>query len=153
MQTISEVMTRDATVIGPEGDLQWAAQLMRYLDVGVLPVCDGKRLLGMVTDRDIAIRAVAEGKAPATTTVMDIMTEGVSWCYEDQTVGEVLQQMGDQQIRRMPVVSRGSHELIGMVSLGDLATRQEAPVDSTLEDISAPIPPQRDSTGKRPSTH
>lgn len=153
MQTISEVMTRDATVIGPEGDLQWAAQLMRDLDVGALPVCEGKRLLGMVTDRDIAIRAVAEGKAPATTTVMDIMTEGVSWCYEDQTVGEVLQQMGDLQIRRMPVVSRDSHDLIGMVSLGDLATRQDAPVDSTLEDISAPIPPQRESIGKRPGTH
>ncbi len=153
MQKISEVMTRDASAIGPEADLQWAAQMMRDLDVGALPVCEDKRLLGMITDRDITIRAVAEARAPNATQVTEVMTTGVAWCYEDQSVGEVLQQMGDQQIRRMPVVSRDSNELIGMVSLGDLATRQDAPVDSTLENISAPMPPQRQSTGKHPGTH
>jgi len=153
MQTISDVMTRDATSVGLDTDLQSVAQLMRDLDVGAMPVVEGKRLLGMITDRDIAIRAVAEGKAPNATQVADVMTEGVACCYEDQSVGEVLQQMGDQQIRRMPVVTRDSNELIGMVSLGDLATRQDAPVESTLEDISAPVPPQRDSTGKQPSAH
>ncbi|MFL6674553.1 MAG: CBS domain-containing protein [Massilia sp.] len=153
MQAISEVMTRDVSVVPPDADLQRVAQMMRDLNVGAVPVCDGKRLLGMITDRDITIRAVAEGIAPATSRVADVMSKDVSWCFDDQSVGEVLQQMGDQQIRRLPVVSRHSMELAGVVSLGDLATRQEGPIDSTLEDISRAAPPQRPSTGKQPSQH
>jgi CBS domain-containing protein len=99
MKAISEVMTRDVTVIAPGDDLQRAAQLMRDLDVGALPVCDGKRLQGMITDRDITIRAVAEGLVPSAVRVSDVMSKEVAWCFEDQTVGEVLQHMGDQQIR------------------------------------------------------
>lgn len=141
MKTIAEVMTRNVTAIEPDADLQRAATLMRDLNVGVLPVCDGKRLLGMITDRDIAIRATARGVLPAEGRVADVMSQDASWCYDDQSVGAVLQQMGDQQIRRMPVVSRHSMELAGMVSLGDLATRQDAPVESTLEDVSKPATP------------
>jgi CBS domain-containing protein len=152
MQSISEIMTRDVAVISPDSNVQQAAQMMRDLNVGALPVCDGKRLLGMITDRDITIRAVAEGMAASDCKVSDAMTKEALWCFEDQTVGEVLQQMGDQQIRRIPVMNRNM-ELAGVVSLGDLATRQGAPTDSTLEDISAPIPPTRPSTGKQPTSH
>lgn len=150
MQPISEIMTRDVTVISPEDSLQQAAQIMRDLDVGAIPVCNGKRLLGMITDRDITIRSVADGKAPADVQVSDVMTDEVLWCFEDQTAGEVLQQMGDRQVRRIPVISRNM-ELVGIVSLGDLAIRDDADTDSTLEDISSPIPPTRTNTGKQPS--
>lgn len=151
MQAISEIMTRDVRTIGPDARLQEAAQMMRDMDVGALPVCDGRRLMGMVTDRDIAVRAVARGVAPSDCTVAEVMSKEVSWCFADQSVGEVLQQMGDQQLRRIPVVERDSMELAGMVSLGDLATRQGAPVDSTLEDISRAAPPERPATGKAPT--
>ncbi len=150
MKAIADVMTRDVTVVGPQADIQQAARLMRDRDVGALPVYEGKQLMGIVTDRDIAVRATARGVAPSAGRVADVMSPHTAWCYEDQTVGEVLQQMGDQQIRRIPVVSRDSMELAGMVSLGDLATRQEAPIDSVLEDISRPVPPQRQATGKHP---
>jgi CBS domain-containing protein len=150
MQSISAVMTRDVTVISPNDNLQQAAQTMRDWNIGAVPVCDGKRLVGMITDRDIAIRAIAEGKSPSDVKVSDIMSEQILWCFEDQTVGEVLQQMGDQQIRRIPVLSRNM-ELTGVVSLGDLATRHTAQTDSALEDISAPVPPDRPSTGKQPN--
>lgn len=153
MKAISEVMSRDVTTIAPDADLRHAAQLMRDLNVGALPVCDGKRLQGMITDRDITVRAVAEGLTPAEARVADVMSKDALWCFEDQTVGEVLQQMGDQQIRRLPVISRNSMELTGMVSLGDLSTRQEQPVDATLEDISRNAPPLRTTIGKQPSRH
>ncbi|GIZ52738.1 CBS domain-containing protein [Noviherbaspirillum aridicola] len=152
MQAISEVMTRDVATVGPNDTLQQAAQLMRDWNIGAVPVCDGRRLVGMITDRDITIRATAEGRRPDEVQVSEIMSDEVLWCFEDQTVGEVLQQMGDRQIRRLPVVSRNM-ELAGMVALGDLATRADADTDSTFEDISAPQPPERPSTGKQPSRH
>ena len=150
MKAIAEIMTRGVTTIEPDASLQRAAELMRDQDVGALPVCEGKRLLGMVTDRDITIRATARGLLPSDGRVSDVMSQKASWCYEDQSVGEVLQQMGDEQIRRMPVVSRDSMELAGMVSLGDLALRQDASVESTLEDVSRTAPLPRPSTGKQP---
>jgi CBS domain-containing protein len=153
MKSISQVMTRDVTVVKPDDSLQHAAQLMRDMNIGALPVCNGKRLVGMITDRDITIRAVAEGKSPSNVHVSDVMSDQPLWCFDDQTVGEVLQQMGDQQIRRIPVISRDAMELVGVVSLGDLATEQGVDTDSTLGDISAPIPPDRPSTGTQPSRH
>ena len=152
MKAISQVMTRDVTVVSPDDTVQQAAQVMRDINAGALPVCNGKRLVGMITDRDIAIRAVADGHSPASVRVSDIMSSEVLWCFEDQTVGEVLQQMGNQQIRRIPVINRNM-ELAGIVSLGDLATTQGIDTDSTLEDISAPVPPDRPATGKQPSRH
>ena len=151
MQSISEIMTRDVTVISPDSNLQQAAQMMRDEDIGAIPVCNGRKLVGMITDRDIVIRALAEGKSPTDMKISDAMTDKVLWCFEDQTAGEVLQQMGDQQIRRIPVVSRDM-ELCGIVALADLATRLDVDTDSTLEDISAPTPPDRPSTGKQPTT-
>lgn len=144
MESISEVMTRDVTVVSPQDNIQRAAQLMRDLNVGALPVCDGQKLQGMITDRDITIRATAGGQSPDQVRVQEVMTDDILWCYEDQTVGEVLQHMGDSQIRRIPVVSRDK-ELVGMVSLGDIATRHAADTDDTLEEISKPSEPGRQS--------
>lgn len=144
MQAISEIMTRDVTVISPQDNVQRAAQMMRDWNVGALPVCDGKRLVGMITDRDIAIRATAGGQTPDQIRVDQVMSPDVLWCFDDQTVGEVLQHMGDAQIRRIPVVNRNK-ELVGMVSLGDVATRHPASTDDTLEDISTPSEPNRAS--------
>lgn len=144
MKSISEIMTRDVTVVAPTDNVQRAAELMRDLDVGSLPVCNGTKLVGMITDRDITLRSTAEGKSPADVQVSDIMTDRVLWCFEDQTAGEVLQQMGDEQIRRIPVVSRDK-ELIGIVALGDLATRVNVNTDSTLEEVSTPSAPETGS--------
>jgi CBS domain-containing protein len=152
MQAISEVMTRDVTVVRPDANLQEAACMMRDWDIGSVPVCDGKRLVGMITDRDITIRSVAEGKSPTDMKVSDVMSDQVLWCFEDQTVGEVLQQMGDQQIRRIPVVSRNM-DLTGIVSLGDLATRHPADTDNALEEISTPSEPNRQSADEMRTRH
>lgn len=150
MQPISEVMTRDPEVIAPDASVQQAAQIMRDMNIGAVPVCDGRRLLGMVTDRDIAIRATARGIAPTYAKVADVMSKDISWAFDDQTPGEVLQQMGDQQLRRIAIVSRHNMELQGVVSLGDLAVRQPGPMRKTLDEISrsAPHPPK--VSGKRP---
>lgn len=143
MQKIADVMTRDVRVIGPQESVQRAAQLMDELNVGSLPVCDGRRLVGIITDRDITVRATAAGQKPDEARVGDVMSAEVRWCTEDQVVDEVMQQMGDTQIRRVPVVERDSHELIGIVSLGDMATKHSAQVDRTLEEISTPARPDR----------
>lgn len=148
MQSINQIMTKNVTVLSPDDSVLDAACKMRDVNIGAIPVCNGKRLVGMITDRDITTRAVAEGKTDAK--VSEIMTDQVFWCFEDQTVGEVLQQMGDQQIRRIPVISRNM-ELVGVVSLGDLATKTRQHTDSALEDISSPMPPERPGTGKQPN--
>jgi CBS domain-containing protein len=150
MKAISDIMTREVKVISPDGNVQQAAQMMRDQDIGSVPVCNGKKLVGMITDRDIVIRTLADGKSPANTKVSEVMTDDVFWCFEDQTAGEVLQQMGDQQIRRIPVINRDK-ELCGIVSLGDLATRVSADTDDALEEISASVPPNQSSTGKQPT--
>ncbi|HJV81543.1 CBS domain-containing protein [Noviherbaspirillum sp.] len=113
------------------------------LNVGALPVCDGKRLVGMITDRDITVRANSAGGTPDNTKVADVMSDQVQWCFDDQTVDEVMQKMGDTQIRRVPVVDHDTRELVGIVSLGDLATKHSAQVDRTLEEISSPAQPDR----------
>jgi CBS domain-containing protein len=153
MKTIGEVMTHDVVTVAPNDGLQRAAQLMRDMNVGALPVCDGQRLVGMVTDRDITIRATANGLAPDACKVADVMSGDVAWCFQDQTVGEVQQLMADRQLRRIVVIERASMRMIGMVALADLATRQPGPMDAMLEDISRPYPPQRAPTGKAPGTH
>jgi CBS domain-containing protein len=142
MTAISEVMTRDVTVVCPGDSVQRAAQMMAEWNVGVLPVCDGTRLVGMVTDRDITVRSTAVGKAPDSSRVSEVMSDKVYWLFEDQRVGEALQEMGDAQIRRIPVVNRNM-ELVGIVSLGDLATRDRTNVQDALEEISFPSEPVR----------
>jgi CBS domain-containing protein len=141
MQTIEDIMTRDVQLIGPDDTLQLAAQLMDQLNVGSLPVCAGRELLGMVTDRDITVRGTAIGADPGTARVADVMTRGTEFCTQDQEVQEVLRTMGNAQVRRLPVID-AERRLVGIVSLGDLATRQQhRPVDDAVRDISTPSEP------------
>src|SRR5262245_2807955 len=113
-------MTRACECIAPDSNLQQAAQRMKALDVGSLPVCDNDRLAGMVTDRDIVVRAVAAGRDPKTIAVRDILTPHTVCCFEDQDVEEAARLMKERQIRRLPVLNRDKR-LVGILSLGDLA--------------------------------
>lgn len=149
MQAISEIMTRYVTVVSPDDNVQHAAQIMRDRDIGSLPVCNGKRLVGMLTDRDITSRAAATGQASTHIKISQVTSDQVFWCFEDLTAGKVLQQMGDQQIRRIPVISRNM-EPSGVVSLGDVA-RQKEHTDKALEEISSPTAPISPSTGRHPT--
>jgi len=142
MQRIADVMTRGVEVISPDATLQQAAKMMDDLNVGALPVCDNRRLVGMITDRDITVRATASDLRPSDVRVGDIMTEHPRWCLENQSVEEVAQQMSDVQVRRIPVLS-DAQELIGIVSLGDLAVREPAAVQDVLREISTPAEPDR----------
>ena len=143
MQTIQDVMTRDVQTISPEETVRRAAQLMDELNVGAIPVCDGDKLVGMITDRDITVRSTAAGQAPEQTRVGDVMSTDVRTCYTNQTVDEVLGQMGDVQIRRVPVIDQQSHRMVGIVSLGDMATKHSAGIDHALDEISTPSEPDR----------
>ena len=143
MQTIADVMTRDVQTISPRESIRRAAELMDELNVGALPVCDGRKLVGMITDRDITVRATLEGKTPEKVSVEEVMSGDVRWCFSDQPVDDVMQEMSDTQIRRVPVIEHDTHQLIGIVSLADLATKHSAQVDRTLENISSPSEPDR----------
>lgn len=137
---IREVMTRDVEVINPKDTLRDAAEKMRSLNVGPLPVCDGQRVLGMITDRDIVVRAIAVGKDPASTPVSEAMSSGIQWCFEDDDVDSVLARMKEHQLRRFIVVDQNK-KLVGIVALGDLSQEvSEAKVGEALEGISEPSP-------------
>ena len=134
---ISDIMSRDVQVARPEDTLRDAAETMARIDVGSLPVCDGRRLLGIVTDRDIVVRGLAKGLGPDSG-VTQVMTEGVEYCFEDDDLVEVSDKMAASQIRRIPVVDR-DRNLVGIVSLGDVA-REARPAESgdVLEEVSQP---------------
>jgi CBS domain-containing protein len=121
---VSECMTRDVQVVKPDQPIQEAARFMLKADAGAMPVCDGERLLGMVTDRDIAVRAVANGRGPDTP-VREAMTEELLYCYDDDDIEEVAMKMSDAQVRRFPVISRDDKRLVGIVSLGDLSRSEQ----------------------------
>ncbi|WP_230532451.1 CBS domain-containing protein [Microvirga roseola] len=142
---ISEIMTRNVRVVSPDRTVQEAARLMDEMNVGVLPVCDGRRLRGMITDRDITVRATAAGLPPDTTRVRDVMSDNVWWCFDDDDVDHIVQLMSDHQIRRIPVVDRDKH-LVGIVALGDLATDIEDEATHALHRISIPSEPDRSGT-------
>lgn len=133
MQTLGEVMTPDVHTISPEATIEEAAQEMRDGDFGVMPVGEDDELLGVITDRDITIRAVAEGRGPDTA-VRDVMSEGVVWAYEDDSVENAAQIMSDRQIRRLPIVD-ADQRLVGIVALGDFAV-EDSEVESVAEAIS-----------------
>ncbi len=137
MTRISDIMTKSVAVVQRDETLQATAQRMRDMDIGSLPVVDGKALIGMVTDRDIVIRGVADGMIPQESLVSSVMTEEVRWCSADDTVERVMAQMGDAQVRRLAVLD-ANREIVGIVALGDIATRQSAHTDDTLREISAP---------------
>ena len=144
MQKISDFMTRDVQVVHPGDTLQRAAQVMDELNVGSLPVCDQHGLVGIITDRDITVRATAAGMPAGATAVADVMTDHARWCTTEQSVQEAMQQMADVQIRRLPVVD-AQNRVVGIVSLGDLATRHSGHVAAALRRISDPSVPDRPS--------
>src|ERR671924_1614192 len=117
---VAEIMTRDPEVITSDFILKDAALKMRELDVGMLPVRSDDRLVGMLTDRDITVRATAEGRIPARTKVGNVMTKAVVYCFDDQDIADAAKLMQEKQIRRLPVLSR-QKRLVGIVSLGDVA--------------------------------
>jgi CBS domain-containing protein len=137
MTRIAEIMTRSIATVRRDETLQAAAERMREMDVGALPVLDGKALAGMVTDRDITVRGVAAGMIPQESLVSDVMTEDVRWCRADDTIEQVMAEMGDAQVRRLAVLD-ANNEIVGIVALGDIATRQSAHTDETLREISTP---------------
>ena len=141
---VSELMTRNAQCIPPDATLQEAAQRMKDLDIGALPVCENDRLIGVVTDRDIVIRCVAAGQDPTMEHVRDAMTPQVNYCYEDDDVVDVAELMSEKQVRRLPVLNRRKR-LVGIVSLGDLAVENgtEDLAGHALEAISEPSSPTR----------
>lgn len=143
MQTVSEVMTRGIRTMAPTDTVTAAAQAMRELDVGSLPVCDGVRLVGMVTDRDIVVRGVAEERANAP--LGEVMSEGLLYCRDDDPVDSALDSMRSQQVRRLPVVDKDKR-LVGMLSLGDVATKAEgSDTEEAIRGISEPSEPNRSS--------
>jgi len=121
---VNEVMTPQVELVGPKDSIQQAAKAMARIDAGVLPVAEDDRLVGMITDRDIAIRAVAEGLDPARTVVKDIMSPEVRYCFDDDDVADVADNMAEQQVRRLPVVNR-EKRLVGIISLADIARERE----------------------------
>lgn len=134
---VSEAMTMDVRTVRPDQSIRDAARLMADLDAGVVPVGDDDRLVGMLTDRDIAVRAVAQGKGPDTP-VREAMSGEVRYCFDDEECDAVAQNMGDLQIRRLPVVNR-EKRLIGILSLGDLATlHSSSSAGGALSGISEP---------------
>lgn len=138
---VHEIMTAHARCVGPENTLVEAAGLMRELDVGSLPVCDDDRLAGIVTDRDLVLRGIAEGKDPNTTPVREVMTQSVVWAFADQDVEEAVRLMEDRQIRRIPVLSR-EKRLVGIVALGDIAISSNPAFSGmALRDVSEPRKP------------
>lgn len=141
---VAEVMTRHVEVIDPNAPLKEAASKMKTLDVGLIPVCDGDKLRGTITDRDITVRGIAEGYDPSKTKVADIMSTDLAYCFEDDKMEAALNLMEKRQIRRLPILSR-ERRLVGIVSLGDLAvhTGQKARVGETLEEVSQPASPKR----------
>jgi CBS domain-containing protein len=133
---VKECMTREVRVISPDDTIERAAQLMGQIDSGVLPVGENDRLVGMITDRDIAIRGVAEGCGPSAK-VRDVMSQEVKYCFDDAETDEVLDNMAQIQVRRMPVVDHDKR-LVGIVSIGDLAKEDHSDTGRALGDIAQP---------------
>jgi len=134
---VSECMTREVRIANPGQSIREVARIMAEIDAGVMPVGEDDRLVGMITDRDIAIRAVAAGKGPDTP-VRDVMsTEQVLYCFEDEDLAQVAKNMGEQQVRRLPVVNR-EKRLVGIVSLGDVAQTEARSANKAVKGVSKP---------------
>jgi CBS domain-containing protein len=133
---VQDAMSRDVRTVAPETTIKEAARIMADADVGALPVAAGDRLAGMVTDRDIAIRAVAMGKGPDCA-VSDVMTPDVLYCHEDEDLGHVSRNMAENQVRRLPVMDVDKR-LVGIISLADIADARAAEAGEALEGITRP---------------
>jgi CBS domain-containing protein len=140
MTIVSEVMTRGVRTLAPQDHVVLAARLMDQLDIGSLPVCDAGKLIGVVTDRDLVVRGLARRASLEGAPVKEFMTSEVAYCYDHQPVDEVLDYMGGDQLRRLPVLDR-EHRLVGIVTLGDIAAKEEQPAtDQALAEISSDLP-------------
>jgi CBS domain-containing protein len=141
MQQIKDLMSRDVQVISPDMTIADAAKKMRDGDFGMMPVGENDRMIGTISDRDITIRCVAEGKDGGTK-VRDVMSQGINWAYEDSSIEAAAAIMSEHKVRRLPVVDRNKR-LVGIVALGDLAVQpsQIRPAADALSEISRPSPP------------
>ena len=133
---VRETMSTNVRLARPDQTIREAAQAMAEVDSGVLPVGENDRLVGMITDRDIAVRGIAKGKGPDTS-VRDVMTDHVDYCFDDQDVNEVTKNMADIKVRRLPVLNR-EKRLVGIISLGDIAQSGKGRTDKALGEISKP---------------
>jgi CBS domain-containing protein len=143
---IREIMTRHVDVIPPDASVREAAAKMKELDVGAIPVCDGQKLSGLLTDRDITVRAVAEGRDPSAVRVSEVMSSEIAYCFEDETIEQAAKLMESKQIRRLPILDRNK-QLAGIISLGDISVRTEASrqkdlAADALQEISEPAKPR-----------
>jgi CBS domain-containing protein len=141
VQNVKDFMTPDPKTVSEKDSIREAARIMAKEDTGVVPVVDGKKVIGMITDRDIVVRLVAEGKDPSTAKVTEAMSKNVKAVKEDTPVNEALQLMSKEQIRRLPVVNN-KNELIGILSIGDIAKdgRENGTIGKTVEKISEAPP-------------
>jgi CBS domain-containing protein len=133
---ISDCMTRNVQLADPSQTLAEVAQIMIDLDLGILPVGENDRLIGIITDRDIAVRGIAQGLGPDAE-VRDVMSDDVRYCYDDQSIEEVADRMGEIRVRRLPVLNR-EKRLVGIVSLGDIAQSADGRSTTALRGISQP---------------
>jgi CBS domain-containing protein len=124
---VADVMSREVKLVGPDDNVRQVAQIMREADTGILPVAEGDRLIGMLTDRDVTVRLVAEGRDPGQTKVRDVMTADIRYVFEDEELEHVAENMAQQQVRRLPVMNR-QKRLVGVVSLGDMAKGRQSPL-------------------------
>ena len=132
---VDAAMTPDVRLVKPDQTIREAAQLMAEIDAGAIPVTENDRLVGMITDRDIAVRAVAQGKSPDTR-IRDVMSTGILYCFDDQELDDVARNMGKNQVRRLPVINRDKR-LVGILALGDLASNEDAKaVGRTVSQVS-----------------
>jgi len=138
MHQLKDVMTRSVKVASPDMTIQEAARFMCDGDFGMLPVGENDRMIGAISDRDIAIRAVAQGKGPDTR-VRDVMSTGICWAYDDDTIDHAAQVMSERQVRRLPIIDR-EKRLVGIVALGDFAVDKSEikPAAEALSKISGP---------------
>jgi len=138
MEQLKDIMSPDVQVISPDATIREAAQKMREGDFGMMPVAENDRMIGAISDRDIALRAVAEGKGPDTK-VRDVMSQGIAWAYDDDSVDHAAEIMSEHQVRRLPVVNR-QKRLVGIVALGDFAVESSdlEPAAEALVEISQP---------------
>ena len=135
---VHEVMTKNVKIVSPTATIDKAASLMGEIDCGALPVGENDRLVGMITDRDITLRAVAKGRVPAQCTVREAMSPDIKYVFEDETTEAAAQNMSRLQVRRLPVLNR-QQRLVGILALGDLAVKEEGPAPaSALKGISKP---------------
>jgi len=132
---VREVMTPDVVIASPDDTLQRAAEMMIDIDAGVLPVGENDRLVGMLTDRDITIRAVAAGKEPTECKVREVMSPEIRYIYDDELVEDAARNMTELQVRRLPVLNR-EKRLVGIVSLGDLALKRKSDAANALKGVS-----------------